>query len=75
MVVVVELEQPFASVPVTVYVWVDDGVAVTAAPVVDDKVVAGLHVYVVAPLAVSITLVFPGQTFAVAGVTETLGSE
>ena len=35
--------QPLASVPVTVYVVVDDGLAVTEAPVVADKPAAGLH--------------------------------
>jgi hypothetical protein len=44
---------PFTSVPVTVYVMVDVGFAVTVAPVVALKSVAGLHAYVLAPLAVS----------------------
>lgn len=35
---------PFASVPVTVYVVVEVGFAVTVAPVVEDKPVEGLHV-------------------------------
>ena len=34
---------PFAAVPVTVYVVVDAGLAVTVAPVVDDSPAAGLH--------------------------------
>ena len=38
------LVQPAAVVPVTVYVIVEVGSAVTVAPVVDDKPVAGLHV-------------------------------
>jgi hypothetical protein len=38
------LVQPAAVVPVTVYVIVEVGLAVTVAPVVDDKPVAGLHV-------------------------------
>jgi hypothetical protein len=37
-------EHPFASVPVTVYVVVFSGVAITEDPVVADKPVAGLHV-------------------------------
>jgi hypothetical protein len=37
------LTQPFPSVPVTVYVMVLDGLAVTVAPVVADSPVAGLH--------------------------------
>jgi hypothetical protein len=44
------LGQPL-SVPVTVYTVVEDGFAVTFEPVVADKAVAGLHVYVVAPVA------------------------
>jgi hypothetical protein len=35
--------QPLASVPVTVYVIVEVGLAVTVAPVVELKSVAGLH--------------------------------
>ena len=35
--------QPFASVPVTVYVWVAEGLALTGVPVVADKPDAGLH--------------------------------
>ena len=44
---------PFAS-PVTVYVVVEDGLAVTLAPVVALSDVDGLHEYVLAPLAVSV---------------------
>ena len=47
---------PFPSVPITVYVVVVVGPAVTVAPVVDDKPMAGLHAYVNAPLAVSVVL-------------------
>ena len=47
--------QPVA-VPVTIYVVVFAGLAVTDAPVVGDKPVVGLHVYVVAPLAVNVVL-------------------
>ena len=44
---------PFKS-PVTVYVIVEDGLAVTLAPVVALNAVEGLHAYVFAPLAVSV---------------------
>ena len=44
--------KPLLSVPVTVYVMVDVGVAVTDEPVVALKDVAGLHEYVFAPFAV-----------------------
>ena len=44
---------PSAS-PVTVYVIVEVGLATTVAPVVVFNEVAGLHVYVFAPLAVSV---------------------
>ena len=44
---------PFTS-PVTVYVVVEDGFAVTLAPVVALSAVGGLHEYVLAPLAVSV---------------------
>ena len=37
-------EQPLASVPVTVYVVVEDGLAVTLEPVVALRLVDGLHV-------------------------------
>ena len=63
---------PFASVPVTVYVVVVVGLAVTVAAVVDDKPVAGLQLYVVAPFAVSDVLL-PSQIVADAGVTVTVG--
>ena len=42
-VTVFEFVQPAADVPVTVYVVVLAGLAVTTAPVVADKPVAGLH--------------------------------
>ena len=42
------------SVPVTVYVVVDVGLAVTVAPVVLLKPVAGLQLYVLAPPAVNV---------------------
>jgi hypothetical protein len=63
---------PFPSVPVTVYVVVVVGFAVTVAPVVADKPVAGLQVYVVAPLAVS-NVLLPLQIVAVVGETVTVG--
>ena len=46
--------QPLLSVPVTVYVMVDVGFAVTDEPVVALNDVAGLHEYVLAPFAVSV---------------------
>jgi hypothetical protein len=46
--------QPLASLPVTVYVMLDVGFAVTDEPVVALSAVAGLHEYVFAPLAVSV---------------------
>jgi hypothetical protein len=45
--------QPLLSVPVTVYVVVVKGPAVTLEPVVELKFVEGLHEYVCAPPAVS----------------------
>ena len=48
------LEQPAALVPVTVYVVVEPGLAVTLVPVVADKPVPGDHVYVLPPVAVSV---------------------
>ena len=48
------------------------GFAVTIAPVVADKPVAGLHVYVVAPLAVNDVLL-PLQIIGADGVTVTVG--
>ena len=47
--------------------------AVTVAPVVADKPVAGLQLYVVAPLAVNDVLL-PLQIAGVAGVTVTTGT-
>jgi len=66
------LVHPVPAVPVTVYVVVVVGVAVTVAPVVEDKPVAGLQLYVVAPLAVSETLL-PIHNAADEGVTMTVG--
>lgn len=59
-------------VPVTVYVMVTVGDAVTVEPVVALSDVAGDHVYVVAPLAVRV-LLLPAQMAEVAGVTVTVG--
>lgn len=61
---------PFASVPVIVYVVVVVGFAVTLAPVVDDKPVDGLQLYVEAPPAVSdvlapLQIVTDGETVTV----------
>ena len=53
--------QPLKSVPVTVYVMVEAGFAVTVEPVVALSPVAGDHVYVVAPLAVSVAVCCPKQ--------------
>ena len=47
-------EQPLLSVPVTVYVVVEDGFAVIGEPVDELKFVDGIQVYVCAPLAVSV---------------------
>jgi hypothetical protein len=54
-VTVVDDEQP-PVVPVTVYIVVAVGYAITVAPVVIERLSAGLHVYDVAPLAVNVTL-------------------
>jgi hypothetical protein len=47
-------EQPLASVPVTVYVIVVFGFAVTDEPVVALNAVEGVHVYELAPPAVNV---------------------
>ena len=68
-------EQPVALVPVTVYVVVVEGLAVTVAPVVAESPVDGLQVYVPpvpAPVPVRLVLV-PIQMLAVAAVAETVG--
>jgi hypothetical protein len=51
---VVELVQPAALVPTTVYVVVMVGLAVTLAPLEALSVALGLHVYEAAPLAVNV---------------------
>jgi hypothetical protein len=53
IVAVAVLVHPEADVPVTVYAVVTVGLAVTALPVVALNPVEGLHVYVLAPLAVN----------------------
>ena len=66
------LLQPDADVPVTVYVIVLPGLAVTLAPVVALKPVPGLHVYVDAPDATKLTLPLV-QILADEGVIVTVG--
>jgi hypothetical protein len=67
-VTVVVDEQPDPSIPVTVYVVVVAGFAVTVAPVVALRPVAGLQVYVTAPEAVNVVEP-PVQIVGFAGVT------
>lgn len=69
-VTVVEPVHPFALVPVTVYVVVTLGVAITVAPLAIDNPSAGLHAYVFAPLAVNVTLL-PLQNAAGVGTLNT----
>lgn len=52
--VAVAVEEQPPVVPVTVYVVVVGGLAVTVAPVVAERFVAGDHVYEVAPVAVNV---------------------
>ena len=63
---------PFISVPVTVYVVVEVGDAVTDEPVVLLNPVEGLQLYVLAPLAVRV-VDCPAQ-IATGGLTVTTGS-
>jgi hypothetical protein len=72
-VTVVKLVQPAAVVPVMVYVVVAVGVAVTVAPLVALNPVAGVHAYVLAPLAVRLVEA-PAQMAGAAGVTEMVGT-
>ena len=65
---VVEAVQPFAAVPVTVYVVVEEGVTVTAVPVNDP----GIQLYVDAPFAV-IVVGPPSQMAAGAAEVVTVG--
>jgi hypothetical protein len=58
-------------VPVTIYVVVDDGLALTVAPVVALNPEAGDQLYVVAPLAVR-EILPPGQMDGLAGVADTV---
>ena len=67
------LLQLFTSVPVTVYVVNATGLAVTVAPVVADNPVAGVQLYIDAPLAVS-DMPLPLQMVAEAGVTLMVGN-
>jgi PII-like signaling protein len=66
------LVQPLASVPVTVYVVVAEGLAETVAPVVADSPVPGLHAYVFPPTPFSSTDP-PLQSTGADGLTEMVG--
>lgn len=61
-----------SELPVIVYVVVDNGVALTIAPVEALKVAEGVHVYVAAPDAVRFTFP-PGQIVGVNGATDIVG--
>ena len=61
-----------AEVPVTVYVVVLAGLAVTIAPLVVERPLSGLQLKVSAPVAVRLTL-SPEQMVADEGVTDTTG--
>lgn len=69
--VAVPVQPPLS--PVTVYVVVVVGEAVTVAPVVPLNPVAGDQLYVLAPLAVKVALL-PAHMVTLAGVTETVGT-
>lgn len=73
LIVVLPLQPP--EIPDMVYVVVDAGLAVTVAVLVALSPVAGLQVYVVAPLAVKLTPVPPIQMFAEGGVIVTVRDE
>src|SRR6185503_18247929 len=68
----VEAVHPLLSVPVTVYVVVEVGLAVTVEPDVALSPVAGDQTYVVAPEAVSVAVCCPAQ-IAGGGGTEITG--
>jgi len=59
--IVLVVVQPLLLVAFTVYVVVEVGVAVTGEPVALLKLPAGLQLYVLAPVAVSV-VVLPAQT-------------
>ena len=61
-------------VPTSVYVVVTAGLALTEEPIVELKPVEGFHVYVLAPLAVKVTLP-PAHIAGEEGVTETTREE
>lgn len=63
-----EPEQPFAFVPKTVYVVKATGEATTVCPVVAERPVDGLQVYVAAPDAVNVTDAVP-HTIGLTGLT------
>lgn len=60
----------FPEKPVTVYIEEVKGYALTADPVVELNPLDGLQTYVLAPLAVNVT-VSPGQIVEIKGLTET----
>jgi hypothetical protein len=66
-----ELVHPVASVPVTIYVVVVAGVAITVAPVVAVSPAAGDHEYETTPLAVNVTEL-PEHIVDVVGDTDTV---
>ena len=67
-------EQPEAvAVPVTVYVTLLNGPAVTMAVLVADNPVAGVHAYVLAPLAESVC-VRPEEIVILVGAIATVGN-
>src|SRR5258706_9246648 len=72
VVVTCAVEVHFSASPVTVYIIVEEGFAVTEEPVVELNAVAGLQEYVLAPLAFNVTDC-PAQT-AVGELTLTTGN-
>jgi len=73
LIVLLPLQPP--EIPEIVYVVVEPGLAVTVATLVALNPVAGLQVYVVAPLAVKLIPVPPIQIFAEGGVMVTVRDE